>query len=402
MSSRVLPDWLSGWMEFTDNTEPPYLYRLWTGLSVIAAGLRRKCFLPWGMYDVYPNMYIVLVGPSGLGKGMAMGPAIEILRDMQIKLAAEATTREALIRDLSECTDTTIADGGKKLAMHCSLTVFSEELTVFLGYSNLQLMADLCNWYDCRREWTYQTKHQGVDSIHGVWVNLLGGTTPELLQSSLPQDAIGGGLTARMILVYETKRGKIVPIPTLSERARKVRQDLLQDGYRIANMFGTFRVTDELVLAYTDWYNNQDKDKPQFSDPRFGGYLRRRPLHAIKVAMLLSASQSDDMVITAEHFDKARRIITETEANMGNTFRGMTAENTRAQLVSTLKQVAAALMQHQELSYAQLLQLFYQDIDKWGMDKILETLMGMGAVHRVIQGTKEIYRINPNAPIFKI
>jgi len=388
-------------MEFTDNTEPPYLFRLWTGISIIAACLRRKCFLPWGMYDIYPNMYIVLVGPTGLGKGMAMTPAIDLLRDMQIRLAAEATTREALIRELAECTDTTIADGGKKIAMHCSLTVFSEELTVFLGYNNQQLMADLCNWYDCRREWTYQTKTQGTDSIHGVWVNLLGGTTPALLQSSLPQDAIGGGLTARMILVYETKRGKIVPIPTLSDKARKLREQLIQDGYRIANMFGSFRVTDEFVIAFTEWYTKEASATPPVSDPRFGGYIRRRHLHITKLSMLLSASRSDDRVITVEDFQMALKILEQTEKQMDNTFKGMSAENVRAQLLSTLKQVAAVLLQHGELSYSQLLQLFYQDVDKWGMDRILETLIGMGAVTRVIQGTKEVFKINPNASIFK-
>lgn len=353
-------------------------------------------------------MYIILVGPTGLGKGMAMGPAMDFLRDLQIRLAAEATTREALIRELAECTDTTIADGGKKLAMHCSLTVFSEEFTVFLGYNNQQLMSDLCNWYDCRREWTYKTKHQGIDSIHGVWVNIQGGTTPELLQSSLPQDAIGGGLTARMILVFETQRGKIVPIPTLSEKARKMRESLIHDGYHIANMFGTFKVTDQFVLRYSDWYKKQAKEGPVITDPRFGGYIRRRPLHVVKLSMLLSASRTDDMVVQVEDFETALRILEDTEKNMGMTFKGMSAENMRAQMIGTLKQVACALYTHKEtgLSFSQLMQMFYQDIDKWGLERIMETLVSMGAVTRTIQGTgsvvKEIYKINPNAAIFKI
>jgi len=33
-----LPDWIDAFMLYTENTEPPVLYRKWTAISVIAAG----------------------------------------------------------------------------------------------------------------------------------------------------------------------------------------------------------------------------------------------------------------------------------------------------------------------------------------------------------------------------
>ena len=179
----------------------------------------------------------------------------------------------------------------------------------------------------------------------------------------------------------------------------------MQDGYRIDNMYGLFRVTDQFVLRFTEWYTKHAKSPPVITDPRFGGYIRRRPLHAVKIAMLLSASRSDDKIVTVEDFDRALDILAMTEINMGGTFRGMSAENMRVQLIGTLKQVACMFEIQRELTFAQLMQTFYQDVDKWGMERIMETLTSMGAVQKVIKTeggiVKELYRANPNADIFK-
>ena len=44
-------------------TEAPEIYHLFTGMSLIAGVLGRKVFLDWTSYKIYPNLYIILVGP---------------------------------------------------------------------------------------------------------------------------------------------------------------------------------------------------------------------------------------------------------------------------------------------------------------------------------------------------
>jgi hypothetical protein len=129
---RLLPDWLTGYLEFTNNSEPPYTYRLWTGICVIAACLRRKCVLNYGTLTFYPNLYVVLVGPSGkCRKGTAMKPGMRFLRDKGIKIASESITREALIRELKESDENQVDIKTSTPHLHSSLTIFSEELTVY-------------------------------------------------------------------------------------------------------------------------------------------------------------------------------------------------------------------------------------------------------------------------------
>ncbi len=186
---------------------------------MIASAMRRKCYLNWGIYKFYPNMFIILVGPPGKArKGTAMNPAKKHLANLQIKTAAEATTKEALIRRIAESSDTynEAKKGMIGMQTHCSLTVFAEELTVFLGYSNRELMAHLADWFDCSAKWTYDTKGAGTDEITNLWVNILGATTPELMQATMPMELMGGGLSSRMIFVYAPKKGKRTAFPGLS------------------------------------------------------------------------------------------------------------------------------------------------------------------------------------------
>ena len=160
---RMLSDWISSYMQYADMTEPPKRYHLWSAISLISACLQRKCFYFMGSIEVFPNMYIALVGPPAARKGTAMDIAYPFLEELNIKVAAEAITREALIKELANSADNDLDLRTGKRSFHCSLTIWSQELAVFLGYNNRQLISDLTDWYDCKRKWIYRTKNMGED-----------------------------------------------------------------------------------------------------------------------------------------------------------------------------------------------------------------------------------------------
>ena len=77
---RKLSNWIESFLQYTDNTEPPFLFRKWTAISCIASAMQRKCYVEWGTSLIfYPNLYVVLVGPSATGKGTAMNPGLDLL-----------------------------------------------------------------------------------------------------------------------------------------------------------------------------------------------------------------------------------------------------------------------------------------------------------------------------------
>lgn len=297
-----------------------------------------------------------------------------MLRDLGIRISSDSITSEALIREVGNSTTTIQGKDGYPF-FHCSITVFSEELTVFLGYNNLQMMANLCDWYDCKEQWVYKTKHQGTDELHGVWVNILGATTPDLLQSTLPRDAIGGGLTARMILVYEQRKGQSVPVPAITEENIAIRKDLMTDLEAINSLIGDFKVTRKLLDAWVPWYMKQD-DNPPFDDERFAGYIDRRPSHLLKLSMILSVSRSNDLVIDAADFRRAQAILGRAEVKMKYAFTGIGKNKTADILVRVIQYLS--LMR--EVDRHELMQHFYYDADARTMDAVIITLEQMGCI----------------------
>jgi len=372
MAGRHVPDWIDSFLDYTANSEPPESFKLWTAISVISAVLQRKCRLEWGSLTFYPNMYVVLVAPSGKArKGTAMGFGSEFLEDIPVNLAAESITREALIGELKNATDHISYTPGD-MEFHSSLTVFAPELTVFLGYNNHALMSDMTDWYDCRSRWIYRTKHMGTDEINGVYVTLFGATTPELVRTTLPLDAIGGGLTSRMIFVYEGRKGKTVPDPFLSDEELILKQQLKVDLEKIHLLKGVFKVTKGFVEKWTEWYIAQE-DNPPFEDHRFSGYIERRPNHAMKLSMIVNASRTDDMIVTRQDLERSISILEFTERKMVQTFSGV-GQSRSADITTRVMQEIAI---RKSMPFATLLTMFHFDADRKTMDAVVETLRSM-------------------------
>lgn len=391
----MIKDWIDSYMEFSDNTEPPALFREWVAISVIAATLERRVFLRLGQLTFYPNFYIVLTGPSGVRKGTAMKPGCAMLKDISgINMAAEATTREALIRSLSRTTRNVTNPHTGEVEFHSALTIYSEELTVFLGYNNLQLISDLTDWYDCGKgahgAWTYETKSQGIDEIIGIWVNLIGATTPDLIASALPRDTIGGGLSSRMIFVFEERKGKSIPFPMLSDKDILIQKELqakLEDHMMV---MGEFKLDENFKKVYEKWYEHQETYRP-FDDVKFDGYFQRRPLHLLKLCMIMCISRGDleDMVIRVRDFERALDLLERTEVKMPRTFSAVG----RNENVDVTTKIMYDIGIQKKIALSELMRRYYFDVDKDKLKAIVETLQLMDYIKVQYTDTGETYII---------
>lgn len=386
---RQLNDWIDGYLTVCKNSEPPKMYHLWCAISVIAAVLQRKCRIDWGTITFYPNMYIVLVGPSGAcRKGTAMGTALDFLENLDVKLAAESITREALIRELKNANDNTVNLETGSSDMHSSLTIWAPELTVFLGYHNHQLLSDLTDWYDCRNRWTYRTKNMGTDEIIGVYVNMIGATTPDLIRTTMPLDAIGGGLTSRMIFVYEEQKEHIVPVPFLTEAEIGLMHQLKADLETINSLNGKFNATEEFLDYWKQWYTSTASNPP-FRDPRFSGYIERRPNHVMKLSMIVNASRTNNMVLQRTDLERAISFLELTERKMQNTFSGVGKYSHADTLTKVMNEIA--MHGEEGVSREEITYLFRNDANNFIMKEIIETLSQMGWLNVKLVEGNEIY-----------
>ncbi len=381
MSERTLPDWLGAYLKYTEETEPPTSYHTWTGISLAAGALQRKVWLRWGHETIYPNMYIILVGPSGrCRKGVAMGIGRDLLGELStVQISSESITREALIRFMKGAIGTMIDPETKNTLFHCSVTTISPELSVFLGQQNLGFLADLTDWYDSNKVWTYETKGSGTDRIQGVCFNLLGATAPDWIQSMLPQEALGGGFTSRCIFIVEANKKKYAPDPP--EPEAKLWAALKNDLEKIGNLQGVMHFDKIGKETYIDWYIEQEegmaKGNMPVKDPRFAGYSERRATHIRKLSMVMSACRGDTMLITADDFHRSRKLLEAAERNMSDVFGGLG----QARYSDVTEKVLLYIKQHKKVPRSELMGAFYRDVDSYTLRIIEEVLEQMKVVH---------------------
>lgn len=381
MSDRTLPDWLGAYLKYTENTEPPTSYHVWTGVSMVAGALQRKAWLQWGHETLYPNMYIILVGPSGrCRKGTAMSMGKDLLENLStVQISSESITREALIRFMKDAVSTMSDPATKNTLFHCSVTTISPELSVFLGQQNLGFLADLTDWFDSNKVWTYETKGSGTDRIQGVCFNLLGATAPDWIQSMIPQEALGGGFTSRCIFVVESNKKQTVAEPP--DIDAKLRAALIGDLEKIGNMQGEFRFDEAGKKTYVEWYIKQEGriesgDTP-INDPRFAGYVERRTTHVRKLAIVMSACRSDSYVISEEDFSRAEALMVAAERNMANVFGGLG----QAKYSDVTEKVLLYIKRKGTVLRSELMGAFYRDVDSYTLKIIEEVLEQMKVVH---------------------
>jgi hypothetical protein len=262
---------------------------------------------------------------------------------------------------------------------------------VFLGYHNRELISALCDWYDCHERWSYDTIKRDKEEIVGVWVNLLAGTTPDNIQSSLPMEAIGGGLTSRIIFVNEDKRGKLVIFPTATRHELELQQMLIHDLEQITLLSGRYNYTTDAMSFYGDWCFEADRNPP-FQDRKFDGYCGRRRKHLNSLAMVCSASRGNDMILTRDDFERASVLLHEVETKMGTVFRGIG----RSDISATINEAIIFLQNSAtpDVPMFQFARRFEGDVDKFMMDRVLTTLESMNYI-RVVRkpGTDSVIHI---------
>lgn len=378
--SRVLEDFITAYLKYTEGTEPPTQYHLWAAISAISSALERKTWMRWGTETIFPNQYIILIGASGrCRKGVCFAIVQDLVKEVGIKATAESITREALIRDISEA-QSSFSDPDGGTVFHCSLSSYQEELSIFLGQADIKFLADLTDWYNCKNDWTYRTKNMGTDKIQNLCFNLLGGTAPDWLGSIIPQEAIGGGFTARCVFVVEEEKKWLVPRPRLPDS--NLRQALINDLELIHIMAGEMKFSPDAEDMYAEWYQHKSA-KTGVKDPKFDSYNERRATHIKKLCMVMSASRGSDRTITVKDFERALYILEDVEKKMSRVFNGLG----EARYSRSTALVLEFIMKSPKgtCRSSEILQKFHRDVDAYTLDIIGRTLVGMKVVTSVFE-----------------
>ena len=321
--ARNYSDWLQEFMRYSSNGEAPPRFYFWVGVSTFAGALRRRVWIDQAYFKWFPNFYVVLVAPPGVvSKSTSAGIGMELLRNVPgIKFGPEVVTWPALIDSFENaCESFEYKDEWHVMS---PLTIESSEFGNLLDPSDRGMVDMLVTLWD-GKPLEKRTKTSGNNIIQNPWINLIACTTPSWIAGNFPEYMIGGGFTSRCVFVFADKKERYVAYPGLAvpedhhERRSKLIEDLETVSITLA---GEYRLTPEAIKWGQEWYQFHYENRPEhLDDERFGGYIARKQTHIHKLAIILEASQSDNLWISAETLAVANTMVTDLEADMQGVF----------------------------------------------------------------------------------
>ena len=346
---RELKNWISSYVEYVDNTEAPIEYHLWSAISTIAGALNRKCWLNMGIFNLYPSFYIVFVAPPGVAtKSTTAGTAMSILKASKtIKLFEGSVTWQAVLDELAD-NEKQIKIDNKMEAMSC-VQFFASELGVLIKKDDNSMIDLLVDVWDGKSNIERRTKGTGIVQIARPYINLIGCTTPSWLVNYAESYMIEGGFFSRTIFVYADKKAKTIAYPQENINIA-LRTKLELDLKRIGNIRGEFTLTDEAKEWGKIWYEDLWNNPPDhLKGDNFQSYIARRQTHLHKTAMIISAAQRSDRIITLEDMLNAEQLLVVAESHLNKIHEAIMADervNAYKLIVRTVKKYPQGIVKN--------------------------------------------------------
>lgn len=394
---------LQDYREFCSGLEVPPSYNIFCSLVALSALTKRKIWTMKGDYiRIYPNLYVVLVGPPGLGKNTAMENCETLLHHFKLPVSAESVTREKLILDIqAQESILPFLPADDKYRMSSPYTVFATELSEFLGAGGIGMISFLTDLYS-RNLYEYRTKNKGSVFVNGPFLSVIAGTTPDWISTYLKDDIISGGFSRRCLFVYETTRFGSVPLPTITPSMREAWKRVLARSEIVSKLAGPFKWSKEATEFFCDWYPSR-LARP---DPNLLGYYETKDIQMLKIAMLVSLSEQDDLILERRHMLSALDLLSLVEQNLSRVFQGIGRNELNTATTKVLDQLTnAPLVDYKDplgnmskvhsLPEKRLRSFLWKEVNQYEMDAVLHHLLESEKIGRATVGEKVMIYIKP-------
>ncbi len=300
------------YLEYTIQQESPAIYHVMVSLSLACAIVGRRVYIspaPEGMtgMTIYPNMYTVLVGPSGkVFKSSCIRVGYELVKDLdRINVIRDKLTPQYLLQHLSETSE---------------VLVLAPELKTFIGTDSFVngLAGILTNLHDSDDVAEYRTKNSGIYTLVEPCLNILGGSTPEWLVTGTPGDALSGGFTARFLYVVAKESEREVSFPIFDSNLAIELNGLYM---QLTSMDGKLYLGKGVWDWYNKWYSKNKKIINGIIDPGILSYYSRRHTHLWKLAMGMCLMRLGEE-INLEDMENAEKVMGWLEQTLPVIFMG--------------------------------------------------------------------------------
>ncbi len=295
--------WLADYAAYTEKTESPLSYHLFSSLCTLGCALGRRVWMDMGFYKLYPNYAVILVGPPAkTRKTSAVNIAKGFVDKLQLcPVMADKLTPEALMTAL------------ERSGTHF---VYAPEFSLLLNRQryNEGLSTLFLRIMDCPDNISVETVTHGFHEAVGVTPTVLGCSTQSLLANSTPGEVTSSGFLSRFLMVCEVDTKRNFPVP---ERGP------VDVGERLTSVLEYMKGVDgEIKLSidgrkwYDNWYAARKEKVRTTYDETTAEILARFPDHLLRTAMLIHVSHCQTQLLCEECLRTAGGLLNYAECSI--------------------------------------------------------------------------------------
>lgn len=382
--------WLDEFMEATDAAESPRAYFYWAGISAIAASVRNRVWINKYIYKLYPNLYILLIGKSGLRKSAPISIAKSLVDSLEVtKVIYGRASIQAIVQRLG---DVEQRNSGT-IIKESSAYVVSSEFAASLVKDDaaLTIMTDLADGHYHEDGWRNTLKGAGSDRLERPCVNLLSASNQTHFEGTVDTASMFGGFIARTILVVEHRKSKINDLldePEILFDAKKFVPYLK----KISQVKGEFTFVPKAKRLFQEWYhefaaNDEIEDKT--------GTSERIHDRILKVAMCLSLAENLELSITEAQMKAAMKVCIHgvSLANKATMHQGKSEMSPKTAIF--IKRLVTCESQGYKISKEMMVQREWGNMDTTDVNRIAETLETGGIIKQELVNGEIWYTLLP-------
>lgn len=326
--AELLPSegWLSDYLDYAHDNEAPISYHFFCGLTMLGLGMRRNVVFDRNAFELWPNNYVFLIGPTAGRKSQAIGMAKTLGKKhnqlltstMEKKMVGKPgypkgtktdpfydyrpiyLPKECSPQKLLELLRVQLREEGSVFYTNDSVGLLAnDEVATLIGKTvkfSDDMIARLTDLYSSEESAGRATLTYGEHQLRNICFSFIFGSAPSWIRTSVTTNMFQGGFLNRSIFVYRRYKGEIIPFPavldpiTLSTLASAlVPWTILSSP--VSFYFPTGSAESKW---FEEWYhyNHPMELEKRHQNGRLVNYLARKQDHLCRMAMLLQISAS--------------------------------------------------------------------------------------------------------------
>jgi energy-coupling factor transporter ATP-binding protein EcfA2 len=283
-----------------------------------------------GHFKTFPNLYILFVGPSGVGKSSSAGIGMKLLHEantnanLQLRVYSDSLTAAAVVDCMSKSTVTMEVNG--VIHVKTPVMIYASEIGTLMNQRNSirELTLLLTELFNKDVDYESITKGGGPVTIRNPNLTFFACCFPEWINEELCSISLRSGFLGRILtFASNKKRNKGKPFK-LTKVDEQLRENLIYDLGIIGNLSfaaSPTRGSGEMIWgleaekAFDEWTDTLPLDLTSDETIEIQGFTSRKAQYVQRMAMLSSLSRGNTLEVNLEDFKFGLELMRMCERN---------------------------------------------------------------------------------------